>query len=66
MAGDQVIFQDGIQLPRSPLSVASGGYAELLSKVFADPRGEFRRQPAENRVGFDKTDIRATPRPAGP
>ena len=50
MAGDQVIFQDGIQLPRSPLSVAFGGYAELLSKVFADPRGQFCRQPAENRV----------------
>ncbi len=43
MARDQVIFQDGIQLPRSPLSVALGGYSEFLSKVFADPRGEFCR-----------------------
>ncbi len=41
MAGGQVIFKDGIQLPRNPFSVALGGYAELLSKVFADPRGEF-------------------------
>ena len=29
MAGDQVIFQDGIQLPSSPLSVALWGYAEI-------------------------------------
>ena len=38
MAGDQVIFQDGIQLPRSPLSVALGGYAQLLPKVFVQWR----------------------------
>ena len=41
MAGDQVIFQDGIQLPRSSLSVVLGGYTQLLPEVFADPRGEF-------------------------
>jgi hypothetical protein len=29
MAGDQVVFQDGIQLPCSQLEAALGGYAQL-------------------------------------
>ncbi len=52
LAGDQVVFQDGIQLPCSPLRAALGGYEQLLPKVLADPRGQFRRQPADDWVGF--------------
>ena len=54
VAGDQVVFQDGIQLPCCPLEAAHGGYAQLLPMVIADPCCQFRRQPAENRVGFAK------------
>ena len=41
VVGDQVIIQDGIQLSCSPLCVALGGYAQLLPKVLAYPRGQF-------------------------
>ncbi len=54
LAEDQVVFQDDIQLPCCPLEAALGGYAQLLPMVIADPSCQFRRQPAENRVGFAK------------
>ena len=41
VAGNQVVLQDGIQLPCSPLQIALGGYLKLLPKVLADPRGQF-------------------------
>ena len=37
LAEDQVVFQDGIQLPCLPLEAALGGYAQLLPMVIADP-----------------------------
>jgi hypothetical protein len=37
LAEDQVVFQDGIQLPCRPLEAALGGYAQLLPMVIADP-----------------------------
>ncbi len=37
VAGNQVVLQDGIQLPCSPLQVALGGYLKLLPIVLADP-----------------------------
>jgi hypothetical protein len=52
VAGNQVVLQDGIQLPCSPLQVALGGYLKLLPKVLADPRCQFCRKPADNRMGF--------------
>jgi hypothetical protein len=30
VAGDQVLFQDGIQLPCRPLEAVLGGYAQLI------------------------------------
>ena len=41
VAGNQVVLQDGIQLPCRPLQVALGGYLKLLPIVLADPRGKF-------------------------
>jgi hypothetical protein len=46
----QVVFKDGIQLPYSPFEALLGGYTQLLPKVFTDPRCQFGRQPAQNRV----------------
>jgi hypothetical protein len=60
MAGDQIIFQDGIQLPSSPLSVALGGYAELLSKVRRSTRRVLKIASGES-GGICETDTRATP-----
>ncbi len=54
LAEDQVVFHDSIQLPCRPLEAAVGGYAQLLPMVIADPSCQFRRQPAENQVGFAK------------
>ena len=54
VAGNQVVLQDGIQLPCRPLEVAFGGYLKLVPKVLANPRGKFCRQPADNRMGFAK------------
>ncbi len=52
VAGNQVVLQDGIQLPCSPLQIVLGGYLKLLPKVLADPRCQFCRKPADNRMGF--------------
>ena len=52
VAGNQVVLQDGIQLPCRPLQIALGGYLKLLPKVLADPRCQFCRKPADNRMGF--------------
>ena len=41
VAGNQVVLQDGVQLPCCPLHVALGGYLKLLPIVLADPRGKF-------------------------
>ena len=41
VAGNQVVLQDGIQLPCRPLQVALGGYLKLLPIVLADPSGKF-------------------------
>ena len=41
VAGNQIILQDGIQLPCRPLQVALGGYLKLLPIVLADPSGKF-------------------------
>ena len=41
VAGNQVVLQDGIQLPCSPLQVALGGYLKLLPIVLADPLCQF-------------------------
>ena len=41
VVGDQVVLKDGIQLPHTPLQVAFGGDAQLLPKIFSDPRGQF-------------------------
>jgi hypothetical protein len=41
VAGNQVVLQDGIQLPCRPLQVALGGYLKFLPIVVADPRGKF-------------------------
>ncbi len=43
VAGNQVVLQDGIQLPCSPLQVALGGYLKLLPIVLADPNCQFSR-----------------------
>ena len=37
LAEDQVVFQDGIQLPCRPLEAALGGYAQLMPMFIADP-----------------------------
>jgi hypothetical protein len=47
---DQVVFKDGIQLPHSLFEALLWGYTQLLPKVFTDPRCQFGRQPAQNRV----------------
>jgi hypothetical protein len=57
--GDQVVFQDGIELPCRPLEAALGGYAQLMPMVIADPSCQFRRQLAENRVGFAKRILKS-------
>ena len=41
LAGDQVVFQDGIQLPCCPLKAALGGYAQLMPMAIADPSCQF-------------------------
>ncbi len=41
VARNQVVLQDGIQLPCSPLQIARGGYLKLLPIVLADPRCQF-------------------------
>ncbi len=41
LAEDQVVFQDGIQLPCRALEAALGGYAQLLPMVIADPSCQF-------------------------
>ena len=41
VAGNQVVLQDGIKLPCSPLQVALGGYLKLLTIVLADPLCQF-------------------------
>jgi hypothetical protein len=41
VAGNQVVLQDGIKLPCSPLQVALGGYLKLLPIVLADPLCQF-------------------------
>ncbi len=41
VAGNQVVLQDGIQLPCRPLQVALGGYLKLLPIVLAYPHGKF-------------------------
>ena len=41
VAGDQVVFQDGIQLPCRPLEAALGGYAQFKPMVIADPSCQF-------------------------
>ena len=43
LAGDQVVHQYGIQLPSRPLLLTLGGYAQLLTKVFANPLSQFRK-----------------------
>ena len=50
--GHQVVLKDRIQLPHTPLQVTLGGNEQLLSEILTDPRSQFSRQPAENRVGF--------------
>jgi hypothetical protein len=37
VAGDQVVFQDGIRLPCRPHEAALLGYAQLMPIVIADP-----------------------------
>ena len=54
VAGNQVVLQDGVQLPRSPLHVPLGGYLQLLPKILTNPCCKFCRQPADNRMGFAK------------
>ena len=43
VAGNQVVLQDGVQLPCSPLHVppALGRYLQLLPKILTDPCGKF-------------------------
>ncbi len=41
VAGNQVVLQDGIQLPCRLLQGALGRYLKLLPIVLADPRGKF-------------------------
>jgi hypothetical protein len=53
MAGNQLVFQDGIQLPCSVFEAALGRYAQLLPKVLADPNCQFQRQLVENRPWFN-------------
>jgi hypothetical protein len=45
MAGDQVISQDGIQLPCSPLSVALGGMLGSCPKFSPIHASSFPQQP---------------------
>ncbi len=54
VAGNQVVFQDGVQLPCSPLHVALGRYLQLLPKILTNPCCKLCRQPADNRMGFAK------------
>ena len=51
MAGDQVIFQDGIQLPRSPLSVALGGMLSSCPKFSPIHAASF--VGSQRRIGWD-------------
>ncbi len=41
VAGDQVVCQDGIQLPCRPLEAALWGYAQFKPMVIADPSCQF-------------------------
>ncbi len=41
VAGDQVVVQDGIQLPCHPLKAVLGGYAQFKPMVIADPSCQF-------------------------
>ena len=43
VAGDQVVCQDGIQLPCRPLEAALWGYTQFKPMVIADPSCQFCR-----------------------
>ena len=52
VAGNQVVLQDGVQLPCCPLHVPLGRYLQLLSIILTNPCGKFCRQPADDRMEF--------------
>ena len=54
VAGNQVVLQDGVQLPCSPLHVPLWRYLQLLPIILTNPCSKFCRQPADNRMGFAK------------
>ncbi len=62
VAGNQVVLQDGIQLPCSPLQVVLGGYLKLLPIVLADPRCQFffLKVASGQSDGICYTDTQAT------
>ena len=41
VAGNQVVLQDGVQLPCSPLHFPLGRYLQLLPKILTNPCGKF-------------------------
>ena len=41
VTGNQVVLQDGVQLPCSPLHILLGRYLQLLPKILTDPCGKF-------------------------
>ena len=54
VAGNQVVLQDGVQLPCSPLHVPLWRDLQLLPKILTNPCCKFCRQPADNRMVFAK------------
>ena len=52
VAGNQVVLQDGVQLPCCRLHVPLGRYLQLLSIILTNPCGKFCRQPADDRMEF--------------
>ena len=54
VAGNQVVLQDGVQLPCTPLHVPHGRYLQLLPEILTNPCCKFCWQPADNRMGFAK------------
>jgi hypothetical protein len=54
VAGNQVVLQDGVQLPCSPLHVPLWRYQQLLPIILTNPCRKFCRQPADNKMEFAK------------
>jgi hypothetical protein len=54
VAGNQVVLQDGVLLPCSPLHVPLWRYLQLLPIILTNPCCKFCRQPADDGMVFAK------------